>query len=196
MIQFQALYEEVINYINTNIPQEMVFHQSWHTKEVIQAANAIADAEGVNASEKYVLLTAALIHDVGYAHVSSEHEVYSCKYAEKILPDFGLSESYVSRICDLIKTTRIPQSPFDHLSEILCDADLYYFGDDSYEAKADLLCSELISVGRISSKESWHSIQIDFLDNHRYFTQTAQKNCNIYKFKMLAKLKETWKVRN
>ena len=59
------------------------------------------------------------------------------------------------------------------LQEIICDADLDYLGTDDFEEIADRLRRELTEMGKIQSRKQWDEIQVKFLKQHQYFTQTA-----------------------
>ncbi|MBS1734547.1 MAG: YitT family protein [Bacteroidetes bacterium] len=85
--------------------------------------------------------------------------------------------------------TKIPQTPVDKLGELLCDADLYYLGTNQYQEYADKLRQELKKTGLVKTETDWELLQVEFLSNHRYFTQTAVKELEPQKQKVLEKLK-------
>jgi hypothetical protein len=55
----------------------------------------------------------------------------------------------------------------------MCDADLDYLGRDDFHEIADLLRRELREHGKLDSDKQWDEIQIKFLEQHTYFTQSA-----------------------
>jgi hypothetical protein len=73
----------------------------------------------------------------------------------------------------MIMATKIPQTPLDRYGEILCDADLFYLGTDSFLSIANNLFKELKAVGFIKTEEEWDVKQLSFLHQHQYFTKTA-----------------------
>jgi hypothetical protein len=83
--------------------------------------------------------------------------------------------------------TEIPHKPLNKIQEIICDADLDYLGRDDFEEIADKLRRELREMGKIQSDRQWDEIQVKFLNQHQYFTQTAidlrqeKKQSNIMK---------------
>lgn len=188
----QRLHSFVINYIEKNTAIEMCYHKSWHTLDVIQAVEEICLAENINESESDLLKTAALLHDVGYVKTHVNHEHWSCEFAREHLPHYGYNKEDIERICSLIMATKLPQKPTDHLSEILCDADLYYLGDANYEFKANLLFEEMRNLKLVNDKEEWHNTQINFLSSHHYFTKTAVErkahNKNLILKKLIGKM--------
>jgi len=70
--------------------------------------------------------------------------------------------------------TKLPQSPHNHLEEIICDADLDYLGRDDFFAISDRLYEEFLSEGKVQNYDDWNKKQIAFFENHRYFTPTSQ----------------------
>jgi len=85
--------------------------------------------------------------------------------------------------------TKIPQSPKNILEEIICDADLDYLGRDDFEPISDSLRREFLELGIVSSDEHWYSLQIKFIENHNYFTNSSRQLRNPEKLKRLEKLK-------
>jgi predicted metal-dependent HD superfamily phosphohydrolase len=139
----------------------------------MQAAGQLAEGEWINAEEKLLLLTAALLHDTGFLVQREEHELFSCELARGLLPEYGYEQAETDRICCMIMATRLPQSPKDKSSEILCDADLDYLGRDDFFGLSDRLYQELLADGQVSNRDEWNRQQADFIGNHRYFTKTA-----------------------
>jgi hypothetical protein len=71
----------------------------------------------------------------------------------------------------------------------MCDADLDYLGRDDYETISNTLYQEINPDGNISKKQ-WVKLQIDFLENHKYFTKTSINNRSQNKIRRLNKLKK------
>ena len=70
--------------------------------------------------------------------------------------------------------TKIPQKPQNLLEEIIADADLDYLGRDDFFIIGDQLFNELKATNVVNQVSDWDQIQIKFLENHRYFTNTAR----------------------
>ena len=191
-MDYQLLYNFVINHIDQYSSGSMSYHKSWHTIEVIKAVEEICTAENINEKEVNLLKTAALLHDVGYVKTHVNHEHRSCEFAIEHLPQYEYSKEDIDKICSLIMATKLPQKPVDHLSEILCDADLYYLGDENYEVKANLLYEEMLHLKLVSDKAEWHNTQVNFLSSHHYFTKTAKErkehNKNLILKKLIGKM--------
>jgi uncharacterized protein len=167
--------QEACNHIQDRLarelPADLTYHNLAHTRDVTAQADRIARAEGISDAESLALLqTAACYHDSGFLYVYDEHEAESCQIASVALPDFGYSASQIETVCRLIRATRIPQSPTDHLSQILCDADLDYLGRADYAPISETLRAEWTALGRLPDPSRWLTIQQGFLGKHQYFT--------------------------
>lgn len=156
----------------------MVYHSIDHTLEILYYTEMLAEAEHVKGKDLTLLKTAALMHDLGYADTHVEHEEVSCSYVQKWLPEFGFNGQDIDKVNAMIMATRIPQSPKNILSEILCDADLYYLGGSDYEEKAALLFAEMKNLKTLENEDQWLQIQIEFLSSHTFFTETGKRTRN------------------
>jgi uncharacterized membrane-anchored protein YitT (DUF2179 family)/predicted metal-dependent HD superfamily phosphohydrolase len=183
-IQFEPVYSFLTKKLEAELPAYLHYHNAQHTKNVISAAEQLAKAEKVQEPELTILKTAALFHDCGFLETYSEHEEISCEMARKWLPQFGYTNEDIDWICDLILTTKLPQQPKDKLGKILCDADLYYMGTDSYFVTADKLYKELREAGIVKNREEWSREELKFVETHSYFTHAAQSRLG-------ARLKQT-----
>ena len=76
---------------------------------------------------------------------------------------------------ELIYATIIPHQPKNKLEKIICDADLDYLGRDDFYEISDSLRRELRDHGKINSDRLWDEIQVKFLTQHKYFTNSAIK---------------------
>ncbi|MBV9988327.1 MAG: YitT family protein [Chitinophagaceae bacterium] len=165
----------ILDKLTHGLSASLYYHNVTHTERVMQHAALLAEAEGITGTDRDILLTAAAFHDAGFLEKHAGHEEVSCRLARECLPGFGFGENEISRICDLIMATKLPQTVSDRLSAILCDADLYYLGTDDYGKMADLLYREFLLADIVKNKMQWQRQQIDFLKAHQYFTKTAQQ---------------------
>jgi uncharacterized protein len=185
--------EEAAAFIKAKLKQELprgrTYHSYGHTMDVHNAAVDIAKREGINGEDLTLLRTAALFHDSGFIQVDLEHEEASCQLARKHLPRFGYTHDQVERVCGMIMATRIPQSPHDLLSRILCDADLDYLGRDDFFRIGNTLFEELKSYGVVETEREWNELQLRFLESHEYFTSTNQNGREHVKRQHIAQVK-------
>ena len=70
--------------------------------------------------------------------------------------------------------TRLPQRPYDHYEQIICDADLDYLGREDFLIYSFRLKHEwFVKNIRRTTLAEWFDIQIRFLSEHSYFTKSA-----------------------
>ena len=174
-MQFKKAQAFILHKLQNELPKHLTYHNIDHTQDVFDAARNIAIAEGVSSTDQKLLFTAALFHDSGFLKLRREHEAESCDIARKYLPDYKYTPEQIELICNMIKATRIPQSPDTLLEKILCDADLDYLGRDDFFALSDRLYKELCFEGLIKDKDDWNMEQVEFMTAHAYHTQTAVK---------------------
>lgn len=174
-MDFEGVKVFVITKLRSELSPKLHYHSVDHTLDVVEAAERLAEMEKVNGHEKMLLKTGALFHDIGFCETYDGHEDVSIRIAEKILPGFGYTLSDINVITGLIKCTEIPQSPRNHLEEIMADADLDYLGRDDIFLTGQKLQYEWKLRGKISSLREWHEIQLKFIKAHHYFTVSAQK---------------------
>ncbi len=177
-MQFNAAYAFLMEKLETELPPFLHYHNAEHTKNVLAGTEKLAQEENITGDDLTILKTAALFHDSGFLDTYSDHEEISCQIAIKWLPQFGYNTKQIEEICNLIMVTKIPQKPKDKLGEILCDADLYYLGTDKYFVGAEKLYKEFHEAGLVKNREEWSNVEVKFVENHRYFTATAQHKLN------------------
>ncbi|MBI3233265.1 MAG: hypothetical protein HYZ42_04375, partial [Bacteroidetes bacterium] len=103
----------------------------------------------------------------------------------------GFNEEEINLIFGMIMATKIPQNPTTKLEEILADADLEYLGTSQFEPIAQKLYNELKIRKPEMTLYEWNTMQINFIEKHRYFTDFCIKNNEPVKQKNLLKLKES-----
>ncbi len=187
-MQYQKVYNFLMNKLEKDLPSYLVYHNAQHTKNVIAAAEHLAKTENVYENDLILLKTAALFHDAGFLQQTDDHEEISCEIAKQHLPQYDYTPEQIEIICRAIKDTKIPQVAEDHLGQILCDADLYYLGANEYTANANNLFEEFKVTHSLKDAE-WQRQQIAFLSSHKYFTQTAIREREEQKQLSLQKLK-------
>ncbi len=162
--------EYILNRLAEDLPAHLTYHGHHHTIDVLEATERIARSEKVTKEDLDLLLVAAAYHDCGFLYGHKNHEEKGCEIARECLPEFGFGEAEIDRICKMIMATKVPQNPTNHLSQILCDADLDYLGRDDFEPIATSLFEELNELKIIANIETWNKIQLGFLQEHYYHT--------------------------
>lgn len=188
-MHFQKVHDFIIEKLSSGLPHYVTYHNVQHTIDVLADSIYLANKENVTGDDLIILKTAALFHDTGFLQDHENHEMLSCDLARKHLPAYDYNDIQIDRICRIIMTTRLPQSPAnDPLSQILCDADLFYLGGDHYESHSSRLFEEFKNHGIVKTPDDWKLVQIKFLSSHQYFTKTAKKERNASKQAVLNRL--------
>lgn len=175
-MDYQGAIRYILDRLESELPTHLSYHGHHHTLDVMEATERIARAEGVSKQSLNLLLVASAFHDCGFLFDHREHEVKGCEIAREVLPGFGFAEEQINSICKMIMATKVPQTPHDQLSEILCDADLDYLGRDDFEPIANTLFLELQELGIVSNIETWNRIQLKFLGQHQYHTEFGKSH--------------------
>lgn len=184
-MKYSSLQDYIFKRLENELPAHLTYHNPDHTKSVVIQCERIAGLMGIDSYDIVLLKTAALFHDLGFIKSHVNHEDISCEMANEILPQFDYNGVEIKRISDMINATRLPQSPKDKLSEILCDADLYYLGTDQYSEISTKLYKEYNKNGIVLNKKNWPDIQINFLNSHQFFTTIVKNECDDKKQKNL-----------
>jgi len=183
--------EYVFDKLEESLSDTLFYHGLHHTIDVSNAVLQIAIAEGIHDKETLqILQTAAFYHDLGFISAYQGHEEESCRLARVSLPGFDYTNEQIEKICGLIMATKIPQTPTNHLEKIIADADLDYLGREDFWNISRSLYDELHEREMITDIDSWNKIQIAFLENHQYWTETARQWRNPAKLKRIEELRK------
>lgn len=175
------------------------YHGAHHTfLDVLPAADRLCRGEGIPACDRELVLAAALFHDTGFLERYDGNEPVGARIAAHDLPDAGFSAREIERVLDLILATELRavegvllQVPgADALKRILCDADLDNLGREDFFRVSAALRREIDEHGRRFDDLEWHSRQILFLSQHRWFTETQIRDRQSGKDANLASLRE------
>ena len=111
----------------------------------------------------------------------------------KFLPEYGYSKIQIEKISQLILATKVPQNPKNKLEKIICDADLDYLGREDFIYISDNFFRELKEKKIVKNKKEWDQIQINFIENHNYFTSFSIDNRKKFKNNNLQLIKNRYK---
>ncbi|WP_180327281.1 adenylate/guanylate cyclase domain-containing protein [Labilibaculum manganireducens] len=190
MLRYDDLEEAILTKLENELPKNLYYHNLKHTIDVITEVEIIGRKEGLSDAEMLIIKTAALFHDTGFILSYNEHEECSVKMARHILPKYFYSEQQINEISNLIMHTKFPPQPKTNLEMIICDADLDYLGRTDFIPVSGNLYRELKEHGKIKSIDDWNRLQIKFIENHQYFTETARNMRDVNKIRQLDKLRE------
>lgn len=192
-LNYNRVRKHLIHRLEKDLPRNLHYHGVHHTRDVINAAERIAVAEGMNDEAVMLIKTAALFHDAGFLRKYWKNEPQGVELARELLPKYDYSEAQIDIIEEMILATAVPQNPKNLYQEILCDADLDYLGRDDFEEISQTLCQELIEYGKIKNPKEWDAIQVKFLKKHKYFTNTNKSTRTAKKLEKLEEIKKRLK---
>lgn len=138
---------------------------------VVEGVKLISTAEKMTDDERFILILAAFLHDLGYTEKYIGHEEISAMVAEEFLRDNGVSEEMTENVVKCIIATRYPQLPASQLEKIICDADFYHFSLPDYQDFANRLKVEWENnLNLFYSDLEWDKLNFKMLSGHEYFT--------------------------
>ena len=187
---YKTVYEKVVEKLRVGLSPKLTYHSLGHTMDVLKQTQNIAKREKLTDPEDYFLLQmASLYHDTGFIHVYAGHEIKGCELARQELPEYGVTAAQLDKICGMIMSTKIPQSPANKLEEIICDADLDYLGRDDFEEISNHLYKEFLEFGYVKDYDDWMRKQVGFFEIHAYFTKSSHELRHPKKMEHLSKIK-------
>jgi uncharacterized protein len=190
--QYEKTEAFALSLLKANLSPSLLYHNIDHTLDVLDAAMKISAAEKLPEEDVRLLRIAVLFHDAGFIHVYKNHEETGCEMAREYLPRFGFTEEQIALICEMIKSTKIPQDPKSLLDQIISDADLDYLGRPDVYIIAAKLHEEMRLHDEITDITHWIPFQIKFLQKHHYFTtysrQLREPAKNIYLQELIEQL--------
>lgn len=181
------IHDDIVSLLKAKLHKHLTYHSLKHTLYVLNRAVYIAEKEGVSGNNLRLLRVAALCHDIGFIQTHINHEEIGCKIVRNHFETYNLTSEEVEQICGMIMATKIPQQPKNLLEEILADADLEYLSTNKFKVVSSKLFLELKHYNSQLTQKQWNTIQIAFLQKHKYFTKYCkhykeyrkQKNLNI-----------------
>ena len=190
-MDFKAASRYIIHRLQLELAPTLSYHCLEHSLDVLEATRLLCNLENIEPRKKILLETVSLYHDSGMIVQYRDHESISAALAREVLPRFGYSSSEIDEIANLILVTKLPQRPYNHFEQIICDADLDYLGRDDFFINSFKLRLEWQSHGvRNTTLTEWLKIQINFLSEHQYFTKSAILLRNDKKIEHLEDIKQ------
>lgn len=176
------------------LQDKYAYHNLQHTRQVVSAVEEIGKRCGLNDDQMETALIAAWIHDTGYTMGCEHHEHNSALAAEKLLKDWGAPQTKIEAVNKAIEATVMPQNPKDIVGQVLCDADLSHLATENLMDVSSRLRKEMsVTKSKEFTDEEWYKFNIDFLENHRYFTHYGKEVLEEKKRKNIKKLKKKLK---
>ena len=185
----------IIERLRRELSPKLYFHCIDHAIDVLNSAVRLNSLERMNANDSILIETAAIFHDAGMIRTYLDHEKVSADLARKVLIEYDYSPAEIEQVASLIMATAMPQYAKTKQEMVLCDADLDVLGREDFFITSFQLQLEWKIFGIMDSTlREWIKFEIDFLENHKYYTASAiklreeQKQKNLKAFKDLIKI--------
>ena len=189
--QFNALQKHVYHLMTRELSPGLAYHGIHHTRDqVVPAVQQLCKTMTVDPGQERLIVTAALLHDIGFIKQYQDNEEIGAELAAAILPDFGYNGADIDTIGTCILATSIPQRATNTGEQILCDADMVTLGQDIFLETSMMLRREIATFLQPITLRTWIRLQYDFLCSHRYYTSAAQKLLNSGKEQNKAELEQ------
>lgn len=193
-MDYKVLLKETADYVEAFVGEydlsKLRFHNSIHIKEVVKGAEIMARYYTLNEQDSAIVMLSAYFHDIGYCVNGKEgHEESSAEIAVAFLKEKNLDSHVISAVRLCILATKMPQSPKNILEKIVCDADLFHLGSDSFAIRNKLMRQEAGACGYGANKQEWRKNTIQLMEGHNYHTEYAKKILEPKKQLHLAALK-------
>jgi predicted metal-dependent HD superfamily phosphohydrolase len=144
---------------------------------VVHNARAVGAAMKLTSAQLDLLISSAWLHDVGFTVTYLGHEEEGCRMAESLLGS-DMSVEDMAVIKEAIMSTEIPQNGRGLVSQVLCDADLFYLGTNLFFPWSDRLRDEHRNVLNITYTEvEWIDVNLDFIRDQHFYTDFARDYC-------------------
>jgi predicted metal-dependent HD superfamily phosphohydrolase len=195
-IKYEVLLKKVEDHVTIFYKEQtdinLFYHNYAHTLEVINNTKLIANHYQLDDRMYFNVCAAACFHDTGY-HLKNNknHEQKSVDLAQAFLKTIGIEQADIEVISNCIMATKMPQMPKTLAEEIICDADLFNLGTNSFKETNKLLKREEEAFeNKMLDGFAWRASSIRLLENHTYHTDYCRLLLNKNKEENLKLLKE------
>ncbi|MFH6959531.1 Pycsar system effector family protein [Flavobacterium aquidurense] len=187
----------VLNYLNTNLKPEFIYHNFSHTQFVVSKVSEIIQSENLTDDEQEIVLLAAWFHDIGYTIDKAKHEDHSIAIMTIFLNNENYTPKKLDKVAVCISATKLDETPKTLLEKILCDADFSHLASPNYTKISNQLRTEFENIGcGIYTNKEWLEENITVFNTHKYYTKYANINWNSAKNENLIELKKELKKNN
>jgi len=152
-------------YSDQNMPK-LPYHNSRHADEVASACDRLAYFAGISDDDKFLLKSAAYLHDIIYEVGKKDNEERSAQVAQEVLEIMQYTPGEIETVKGLILATKLPTKPETMLQKIICDADVDNLGTENGLENGEKLRQEF----GVKDKGKWLQGNLQFFKNHRYYT--------------------------
>jgi len=175
MIDFKNAKKYILERLENELSSTLYYHGVHHSMDVYEVSIKISELENLSQEKKIIINTAALYHDSGFLFEYQDNERLAVKLIKEVLPSFGYNKKQIKEITEIILSTQLNTPPNTLLQQIMSDADYDYLGREDNVTVANSLYRELTENGFSFNNEEWNEMQIKFLNQHQYYTDSSIK---------------------
>lgn len=192
-------YREILDQLHAHVAdlfqakkdERFTYHNMSHTEQVVENAVKIAHHYQLSDHDFFVVVAACWFHDMGYLFDCSRHEASGAQLAVEFLEEKGIDKETIDQISGCIMATKMPQSPSGLLQQIVCDADLFHLGSDSFKEKNKLMRKEAEAFcAKTLDKNEWRIKTIALFKAHHYHTDYCRDLLTRKKAQNLAEMED------
>lgn len=185
------LHAHVASLFHTHKDDRFIYHNLNHTEQVVENAVRIANHYQLSDHDFFVVVAASWCHDMGYLFDCSQHEAIGERTAVQFLSEKGLDKETIAQVSGCILATKMPQNPSGLLEQIVCDADLFHLGSNSFKENNKLMRKEVEAFcNKEIDKNEWRIKTIALFKAHHYHTDYCQNLLNHKKALNLAEMED------
>jgi HD superfamily phosphodiesterase len=182
IVQLTETY--ALQIFENDLPADLRYHDLNHTLSVRESSLLIGAHYKLSEENLEAMEIAALLHDTGYVKAYTGHEAVSAEIAENFLVQHNYPPERIELVKELIAATKLVYEPKNLMQKIIKDADLNNLGQGQYLKTIDNLRKEMHTFLNLEySDEDFYEMNIQFMDNHYYFTDKAKNLFNEKKAK-------------
>jgi predicted metal-dependent HD superfamily phosphohydrolase len=188
----KKISEHVVQFYLQHPDERLFYHNLAHTDQILESISKINSYYKLDERNSFIISAAAWFHDAGIVDSGLQsHEEKSVELAENYLKEIGVNEEEIAEIKKCILATQMPQKPNSLNEKIICDADLFNLGTDTFLENNVLVRKEIEALTNTKiSVDEWRTKSITLLENHSYHTEYCQSLLNKTKDINLKNLKE------
>ncbi|MEM9822510.1 MAG: Pycsar system effector family protein [Bacteroidota bacterium] len=190
----QQCQEYVEQLFLDKLSQDFTYHNLAHTLSVKKYVERLGKAAGLEKKQIQLLSIAALFHDTGFIERYEGHEESSKKNARAFLESKAMAPKDIEQILNCIDATKMEASPEGQFEQLLKDADLNSIGSEVFLQNSSNLRQEWkVCCDTDYTDLEWLQNNLDFLEQHQYYSPEAQKLFGNTKKANLKKVKKMLK---
>jgi len=183
------LHTHVSNLFQSHQDHRFLYHNLNHTEQVVENAVRIANHYQLSDKDFFIVMAACWFHDIGYFFDCTQHENKGITLSAEFLKEKSVDQEIIDQVAGCIKATMMPQRPEGLLQQIVCDADLFHLGSDSFKDRNRLMRKEAEAFhNKKIDKGEWRKKTIALFNAHHYHTDFCRDLLNAKKAENLAEM--------